>query len=294
MYYKSMMIYRSKAINRERKPIMKKRLFTLTALMMLLLVGCSGGAKPENKAANNANNAKQEAAGELDKSKTYVMGMDDTFAPMGFRDEKGNIVGFDVDLAQKAAEEMGIKIECQPIDWTVKESELESGNVDFLWNGFSITPERQKKLLFSDPYMDNRQIIITMKDSPVKSKADLAGKRITVQGESSALEAVMKDEAFVKTLAEPPVEYATNTECFKDIEAKRCDAIVVDEVLARYYMKQNGEENYKVLDDNFGEEQFAVGMRKDDVALQEALNKALKTLKDNGTYDEIYSKYFAD
>ena len=275
---------------------MKKKLFTLTALLMILLVGCSGGAnKQENKEANDGgNNAKQEAAGELDKSKTYVLGMDDTFAPMGFRDEKGELVGFDVELAQAAAKEMGIKIECQPIDWTVKETELDSGNVDFLWNGYSITPEREKKVLFSDPYMDNRQIIITLKDSPVNSKADLAGKRITVQGESSALEAVMKDDAFVKSLAEPPVEYATNTECFKDIEAKRCDAIVVDEVLARYYMKQNGEENYKVLDDNFGEEKFAVGMRKDDVALQEALNKALAKLKEDGTYDEIYKKYFAD
>ena len=275
---------------------MKKKLFTLAALLMILLVGCSGGAnKQENKEANDGgNNAKQEAAGELDKSKTYVLGMDDTFAPMGFRDEKGELVGFDVELAQAAAKEMGIKIECQPIDWTVKETELDSGNVDFLWNGYSITPEREKKVLFSDPYMDNRQIIVTLKDSPVNSKADLAGKRITVQGESSALEAVMKDDAFVKSLAEPPVEYATNTECFKDIEAKRCDAIVVDEVLARYYMKQNGEENYKVLEDNFGEEKFAVGMRKDDAALQEALNKALAKLKEDGTYDKIYKKYFAD
>lgn len=275
---------------------MKKKLLTLTTLLMILLVGCSGGGnKQENNAANDGgNNAKQEAAGELDTSKTYVLGMDDTFAPMGFRDEKGELVGFDVELAQAAAKEMGIKVECQPIDWTVKETELDSGNVDFLWNGYSITPEREKKVLFSDPYMDNRQIIVTLKDSPVNSKADLAGKRVTVQGESSALEAVTKDEAFVNSLAEPPVEYATNTECFKDIEAKRCDAIVVDEVLARYYMKQNGEENYKVLDDNFGEEKFAVGMRKDDVALQEALNKALAKLKEDGTYDEIYKKYFAD
>ena len=275
---------------------MKKKLLTLTTLLMILLVGCSGGGnKQENNAAGDGgNNAKQEAAGELDTSKTYVLGMDDTFAPMGFRDEKGELVGFDVELAQAAAEEMGIKIECQPIDWTVKETELDSGNIDFLWNGYSITPEREKKVLFSDPYMDNRQIIVTLKDSPVNSKADLEGKRITVQGESSALEAVMKDEAFVNALAEPPVEYATNTECFKDIEAKRCDAIVVDEVLARYYMKQNGEEKYKVLDENFGEEQFAVGMRKDDAALQEALNKALAKLKEDGTYDEIYKKYFAD
>ena len=275
---------------------MKKKLLTLTTLLMILLVGCSGGGnKQENNAANDGgNNAKQEAAGELDTSKTYVLGMDDTFAPMGFRDEKGELVGFDVELAQAAAKEMGIKVECQPIDWTVKETELDSGNVDFLWNGYSITPEREKKVLFSDPYMDNRQIIVTLKDSPVNSKADLAGKRVTVQGESSALEAVTKDEAFVNSLAEPPVEYATNTECFKDIEAKRCDAIVVDEVLARYYMKQNGEEKYKVLDENFGEEQFAVGMRKDDAALQEALNKALAKLKEDGTYDEIYKKYFAD
>ena len=275
---------------------MKKKLLTLTTLLMILLVGCSdGGNKQENNAANDGGgNAKQEAAGELDTSKTYVLGMDDTFAPMGFRDEKGELVGFDVELAQAAAKEMGIKVECQPIDWTVKETELDSGNVDFLWNGYSITPEREKKVLFSDPYMDNRQIIVTLKDSPVNSKADLAGKRVTVQGESSALEAVTKDEAFVNSLAEPPVEYATNTECFKDIEAKRCDAIVVDEVLARYYMKQNGEDKYKVLEDNFGEEKFAVGMRKDDVALQEALNKALAKLKEDGTYDEIYKKYFAD
>ncbi|MDY3118213.1 MAG: amino acid ABC transporter substrate-binding protein [Peptoniphilus sp.] len=272
---------------------MKKKLLTLVTLLMILLVGCAGGDKAKEGGANGAD-AKKEAAAELDKGKTYIVGMDDTFAPMGFRDEKGDLVGFDLDLARKAAEEMGITIDFQPIDWTMKETELETGNIDMIWNGYSITPEREKKVLLSDPYMDNRQLIITLKDSPVNSKKDLAGKRVTVQGESSALEAVMKDDAFVQALAEPPVEYATNTECFKDIEAKRCDAIVVDEVLARYYMKQNGEEKYKVLEDNFGEEKFAVGMRKEDTALRDALNKALAKLKENGAYDEVYKKYFAD
>ena len=275
---------------------MKKKILSLALLMLMLLTACSGGANKANTGDNAKENGNAAAAdaGEIDKSKTYIIGMDDTFAPMGFRDEKGNLVGFDVDLANKVAEKIGFKVECQAIDWTMKESELESGNIDMIWHGYSITPEREKKVLLSEPYMDNRQIIVTLKDSPVNSKADLAGKRVTVQGESSALEAVNKDEAFVKSLAEPPVEYATNTECFKDIEAKRCDAIVVDEVLARYYMKQNGEENYKVLDDNFGEEKFAVGMRKDDTALMDALNKAMKELRDDGTYDEIYQKYFAD
>ena len=188
---------------------------------------------------------------------------------------------------------MGIELDFQPVDWTMKEQELESGNIDFIWNGYSITPEREEMVAFSEPYMDNRQIIVTQNDSPVNSKADLAGKRIAVQGESSALKAVMEDAAFVDTLAEVPVEYATNVECFKDVEAGRSDALVVDEVLARYYMKENGEENYKVLDENFGEERYAVGMRKDDVALKSALDQAMKEQKEDGTYDKIYATYFA-
>lgn len=274
---------------------MKKTALLLGLLMIFGLTACAGGGGENQTADNgatNAQNAGEQAA--VDTEKTYVIGLDDTFAPMGFRDESGELVGFDVELAKAAAEKMGITVDFQPIDWTVKETELETGNIDMLWNGYSITPERAEKVLLSEPYMDNRQIIVTMKDSPVKTKDDLKDKRITVQGESSALEAVMKDQAFVNALAEPPVEYATNTECFKDIEAGRCDAIVVDEVLARYYMKQNGEENYQVLEDNFGEEQFAVGMRKDDQALMDALNETLQALKDDGSYDEIYQKYFSE
>lgn len=265
---------------------MKKILSILLASIMIF-TGCTNSNE-------NTTNETQTSQGNSESTlkEKYVVGLDDTFAPMGFRDDKGELVGFDIDLSKACAEEMGIQLDYQPIDWTVKEQELETGNIDFIWNGFSITPEREEQLLMSDSYMENKQLIITMADSDVNSKADLSGKTITVQGESSALEAVKKDQDFIDSLASEPVEYATNLECFKDVEAKRSDAIVVDEVLARYYMQQNGSEKYKVLEDNFGEEVFAVGMRKDDIDLKEALDNALKSLKENGKYDEIYNKWF--
>lgn len=231
--------------------------------------------------------------GQLE-DRTYIIGLDDTFAPMGFRDEGGELVGFDIELATDAADKMGVKIEFQPIDWSMKETELDGGKIDFIWNGYSITPERKEKVAFSEPYLANRQILVTLADSEVNSKKDLAGKTVTVQAESSALEAANKDQAFLESLDQAPVEYATNVECFKDVENGRADAIIVDEVLARYYMKQNGQEKYKVLEDNFGDEEFAVGMRKDDTALVEALNKAFREQKEDGTYDKIYEKWFSE
>lgn len=264
-----------------------KKILTILLASIIIFTGCTNSN--ENNITEQHNN---EGNSNIHLKEKYVIGLDDTFAPMGFRDDKGELVGFDIDLSKACAEEMGIELDYQPIDWTVKEQELETGNIDFIWNGFSITPEREEQLLMSDSYMENKQLIITMADSEVNSKADLSGKTITVQGESSALEAVKKDQDFIDSLATEPVEYATNLECFKDVEAKRSDAIVVDEVLARYYMHQNGSEKYKVLEDNFGEEVFAVGMRKDDKELKEALDNALRNLKENGKYDEIYSKWF--
>ena len=268
---------------------MKKRWFLMFLLVGILLTGCGG--------ANKANNGgeEKETKGSTDvKGKTFILGLDDTFVPMGFRNESGELVGFDIDLAKEVAKRAGFELEFQPVDWNLKEAELDSGNIDFIWNGYSVTPEREEKVAFSTPYMDNKQIIITLADSPVNSKKDLEGKMVTVQGESSALEAVQKDGEFVASLGGDLVEFPTNIECLKDVEAKRSDAIVVDEVLARDYMKKNGEEKFKVLDEDFGEEVFAVGMRKSDKALVEAVNKALEDIKKDGTFDEIYGRWFAE
>ena len=115
-----------------------------------------------------------------------IVGFDNTFVPMGFLDEDGNTVGFDVDLAKETFKRLGMEVEFQPIDWSMKETELNSGNVDVLWNGYSLSPERKKIVSYSDPYLQNKQIIVTMADSNINKKADLAGKEVGTQQESTA------------------------------------------------------------------------------------------------------------
>lgn len=222
---------------------------------------------------------------------TIVVGLDDTFAPMGFRNDSGELVGFDVDLAKAIGEKLNIVIEFQPIDWAMKETELNGNNIDCIWNGYSITEARKEMVQFSDSYLKNKQLIIVLSNNTINSKEDLTGKTVSVQKESSALDAVQQDSIVsqIKNL----VEYDTNIDCFLDLESGRSDAIVCDEVLARYVMKQRGEDKYKVLSDNFGEEEYGIGFRKSDTELVEKVNNALQECINDGTYDEILSKWFA-
>lgn len=231
--------------------------------------------------------------GAPQKKEALVIGVDDTFAPMGFRNEKNELVGFDIDLAQALAEKMNIKIEFQPIDWSMKETELNAGNIDLIWNGYSITDKRREQVNFSDAYLENRQIIVVLYDSDINTKSDLANKTVAVQKESSALEAVLKDtELAASFIGGQPVEFDTNIDCFMDLESKRSDAIVCDEVLARYVIKQRGEENYRILEDNFGTEEYGIDVRKTDLELLNQLNEALRESISDGTFTQIYEKWF--
>lgn len=274
------------------KKIKTMKLLTLLLLVATLVIGCSnnesetiiGGADgPTDINVSDSTGEKTE----------LVMGLDDTFAPMGFRDDNGELVGFDVDLANEVAKRMGITIKFQPIDWSMKETELNAGNIDLIWNGYSITEERQEKVAFSKPYLENSQIIVTLADSSINTKSDLDGKTVCVQAESSALDAI-NAEPDVAALFKDLVEFSTNNEAFNDLESGRSEALVVDEVLARYYMKQKGEEQYKVLEEDFGDEEYGIGIRKDDVELLESLDNIFDEMRSDGTYDEIYAKWFSE
>jgi polar amino acid transport system substrate-binding protein len=224
-----------------------------------------------------------------------IVGLDDTFAPMGFRDENDKIVGFDVDLAKAVFNQMGLEVKFQRIDWAMKETELNNKKIDLIWNGYTITEDRKEKVTFSDPYLANRQVIVVKADSNIQTKADLANKKVTVQAASSSYDALMGEPAVVDTIYnKAPFELETNNLAFIDLDNGRTDALVVDEILARYYITLNGASNYKVLTEDFGSEQYGVGFRKTDVQLVAKFNEAFNQLKTNGTTTEISEDWFSE
>ncbi|WP_018605261.1 amino acid ABC transporter substrate-binding protein [Uliginosibacterium gangwonense] len=259
----------------------------LTALLAtllaasLLLSGCNKKDDTTQAAAS---------APAASASTKIVIGLDDNFPPMGFHDDKNQLVGFDIDMAKEAAKRVGAEVEFKPIDWNAKEAELNGKRVDALWNGLTITEDRKKNIAFTSPYLENRQIIIVTSKSAIKTKADLAGKVVGVQDGSSAVDAVGKDEAAAKSIKELK-KFGDNVTALMDLSVGRLDAIVVDEVVGRYYTtKKPGE--YVVLEENFGTEEYGVGTRKDDTELLGKIEKALVDMKKDGTAAKISTQWF--
>lgn len=219
-----------------------------------------------------------------------VVGLDDNFPPMGFRDEKNELVGFDIDMAREAAKRLGLVVEFKPIDWSAKEAELSGKRVDALWNGLTITDERKQNIAFTAPYMENHQIIVVPVGSAIQTKADLAGKVVGAQEGSSAVDAIKKEEAVFKSFKDFKT-FGDNVTALMDLTTGRLDAVVVDEVVGRYYVAKKPDA-YVVLGDNFGTEEYGVGVRKDDAALQAKLDKALAEMKQDGAAAKISEQWF--
>lgn len=242
----------------------------LTVMIIAVIAGCSGSGKDDNK---------------------LVIGIDDKFAPMGFRDENNEIVGFDIDYAKAAAEKMGKEVTFQPIDWSAKESELNSGRIDMIWNGYTITDERKEKVLFTRPYLENSQVVVVLADSPLAKLADLAGKELGLQSLSSAADAL--DASPIKAEVAGVSEFPDNVLALTDLKSGRLDGVVIDEVVARYYMSIE-QNTYKLLDESLAPEQYGVGIKKDNQALLDELQKALDELSSDGTAAEISTKWFGE
>lgn len=265
-------------------------IFLMMAALVALLVGCGTSGKQNNNAATDGEN-NNASTDHTETNSEVVIGIDDKFAPLGFRDEKNEIVGFDIDLARAAAEKMGMTPKFQPIDWKTKETELSSGRIDLIWNGYTITDERKEKVLFTKPYLSNAQVVATLADSEIASLDDLEGKVVGLQALSSAADALGANpvESKIKTIT----EFADNVLALTDLKTGRLDAVVIDEVVIDYYMSKD-EGTFKVLDESLAPEEYGIGVKKGNEELLEKLQAALDEMNEDGTAAEISKKWFGE
>ena len=222
---------------------------------------------------------------------TFIVGFDAEFPPYGYKDDSGNYVGFDLDLAKEVCERNNWTFKAQPIDWDAKDAELDSGSIDCIWNGFTING-RENDYTWSDAYIDNKQVIVVKSDSGIKSLADLAGKNVETQKDSSALAALQGDN---KTLADT---FATLTEvadyntAFMDLESGACDAVAIDIGVAQYQVSsKDNSDDFTILDEIISSEQYGIGFKKGNDALKDQVQATLDEMFEDGTVLKIAENY---
>lgn len=258
------------------------------------LAGCGGTA---NKGSTSDPVTTGNQTGEdislssIQQRGEFILGLDASFPPMGFTNEKNEIVGYDIDLAKEVCKRMGVELKIQPINWDSKQQELDTKNIDCIWNGFTVDEERKKSMTVSDDYMENHQVLVVKADSSYKTKEDLAGKVVELQKGSTAAAALDSEEnkEFKSSLADT-ILIADNVKAMMDL-GTGCDAVLMDEVVANYYLAQN-EGKYRILEEPLSDEEYVIGFRKGEEALKNEVENQLKAMVADGTMSEIDNKWF--
>lgn len=255
-----------------------KKMFLLF-LSLIFAVACNDDASSKNG---------DDSLEKVKKSGEFVLGLDDSFPPMGFRNKDNEIVGFDIDLATEVAKRLGVKLRTQPISWDAKEQELNTGKIDCIWNGMSVDSARAATMNLSTPYLQNR-MIFTVKDSTLASLSALSGKKIAVQNGSTAQKLLEASEA--GKAASRIFPFDDNQTALMDLDKGGVDAVFLDEIVARYWIASNGK-NFTVLSEGLSDEVYAIGFRKKDQKLRDAVDSVLSVMKADGKFAEISAKWF--
>ena len=271
---------------------MKKRkgilgFLTLVGMAVMSLAGCTQLAS--NPTVDNWDKYQQQ--------KSITVGFDNTFVPMGFEEKNGNYAGFDIELAKYVSKKLGITVHFQPIDWDMKETELQNGTIDAIWNGYSATDERREKVVFTIPYMQNTQILVVKKTSGIHSVEDMTGKVLGAQNGSSGMLDFEEHPEVLKNRVKggDADQYQSVNEAIIDLKNDRIDALLIDRVYADYYLTTEGiADEYDTIPSGFESESFAVGVRPADKKLLEALNQAFKELYQEGIFQQISQKWFGE
>ena len=279
---------------------MKKFVTMAVALTMALgLVACGSKSddaqtapETEEVQAEVTEEAETETAEATDERTTFTVGFDAEFPPYGFLDEAtGEYVGFDLDLAAEVCARNGWELVKQPIDWDAKDMELSSGAIDCIWNGFTMNG-REDQYTWTVPYVDNSQVFVVASDAGIASMADLAGKNVGVQKDSSAL-AALEDEANADLAASfaSLTQYADYNTGFMDLEAGAIDALALDIGVAKFQVSSREDGAYVILDDALALEQYAVGFLKGNDALKDQVEATLMEMVEDGTFTKIAENY---
>ena len=277
---------------------MKKRFVSaaLAAVMALSMTACgSSNSAAETTAADTeaAESQAEETTAEEAKTTdggTLIVGFDQDFPPMGFVGDDGEYTGFDLELAQEVAKRLGLEYKAQPIAWDSKDMELESGNIDCIWNGFTMTG-REDDYTWTEPYMANQQVFVVANDSDISSQADLAGKIVEVQADSSA-EAALKEAPELTATFKELLTTADYNTAFMDLEQGAVDAIAMDVIVAGYQIQQRNAD-FKILDDSLYEEEYGVGFKKGNTELRDKVQSTLEEMAEDGTLQEVSEKWFS-
>ena len=260
---------------------MKK--LVIAALLAAAVLAVTGCKKTEKKTG-------EDAVSALKIRGVFVLGLDDSFPPLGFRSDSNEIVGYDIDLAKEVAKRMGVDFRAQPIDWDAKEMELETGKIDCIWNGFTITEERKNALSFTEAYLNNDQVLVVRDDSGINSLSDMKGKTVGIQSGSSAQEAVDDNAAFSSSISKL-IMFKDNITALNDLDIGGVDGVVMDSVVANYSIAQT-KKPFKVIDESLANEGYGIGFRKNEPELRDAVWAVLKEMQADGTVTAISQKWF--
>ena len=279
----------------------------MAGVMALGMVGC-GSTAAEAPAESTAPAAESTAAEttestvevqtegadvQTETGRQFVVGFDAEFPPYGYKDDSGEYVGFDLDLAQEVCNRLGWTLVKQPIDWDAKDMELDSGAIDCIWNGFTMNG-REDDYTWSDPYVDNSQVMVVSENSGINSLSDLAGKTVGVQAASAALDLLQsEEEGGQKELADTFAalqQFPDYNNAFVELQAGSIDAVAMDIGVAKYQLESRGE-GYKILDEHLNSEKYAIGFKKGNTELCDKVNEGLQQVLADGTFDKLAEKY---
>lgn len=224
----------------------------------------------------------------------FVVGFDAEFPPYGYKDENGEYVGFDLDLAAEVAVRKGWNLIKQPINWDSKDEELNTGMIDCIWNGFTING-REDKYTWSVPYVDNSQVVVVKTDSDILKLEDLKGRVVAVQNDSSALAAFTGEGATEENIAlaaefKELQRIGDYNSAFMNLEAGMVDAICMDIGVAMYQLEARSSQ-FRMLEEQVSTEQYAIGFKLGNESLRDEVQSTLQEIYGDGTFDEIAEKW---